>query len=157
MSDATLSNSWDAALTPMLHQAPRDRWASSVATVAVVVHLLSAVTLVGWNDYIVPYYKKLFEDFGFEISQATVFLIYQSDRVVIYWYALVPTLVAGLACDFLTTRWIAKQIGLRWACLGVACIAVVLLADVVVGKIVVDQEIIRLLVHIAHHVRPPKG
>ena len=148
MSDETPPPSREATSVPTLHQSRRDRWASSVATFAVVIHSLSALVVFGWYYFGLPRWKHELDSVGIELSGAVILLIGQSDAIVNYWYVGLPLVPIAVICDFLTTRWIARQIGLRWACLGVACITAVLLANVVVGKYIVEQERVQIGKHI---------
>lgn len=51
--------------------------------------------------FIVPQFKKLFEDFGAELPSMTMMLIMISDLVVNYWYILLFGLMTGITLDVL--------------------------------------------------------
>jgi hypothetical protein len=88
--------------------------------------------------FIVPKFKKIFEDFDLEFPEATMLLIYASDAYVNYWYVLFPflpgLLIAAVAAEvyaayygwadlwerLLGGRWLRLRTpdllcGLRWA------------------------------------------
>ena len=51
--------------------------------------------------FVIPRFKKVFEDFGVELPVMTKFLIGVSDLTVNYWYIFLFLIVAGTAIDVL--------------------------------------------------------
>ena len=146
MSDESPSKSRDAASAPMLHQARRDRWAATVATLAVATHSLSALIVIGWfwvlYGHRIPRWKFEYDRLGAEFSRSAIFLCQRCDTIANYWY--VPVLLAPVAliCDFQLTGLIARQIGLRAACLCAACITILLLSNIAVEEYILQQEML---------------
>ena len=135
----------------VLHQARRDRWATSLAVIVTTVHVLAGLFVFGWYYYIVPRWKYDLDSFGIQISQPAFWLLAQSDFIVNYWYLLVIVGPTALVCDFLVMRWMGKQIGLRLVVLWGVCLAIILLANVVGGYYVLHDAKARLIEHVSIH------
>jgi len=78
----------------------RSSGADNTRYIGIYLLALSAVIvlIVGFVMYfIVPKFKKIFEDFNTELPNATQALISVSDSIVVYWYILIPLPLAALA------------------------------------------------------------
>ena len=109
-----------------------------------MTHSLAGLCVLGWYYYIVPRWKHELESIGYEISRLAVALFRQSDLVVNYWYLLVIIGPPTLMMDFLLTRWMAKQIGLRWAIVYAACVTLTLLCHIAYGQFLLHQAAVVL-------------
>ena len=129
----------------------RDRWAAPLAVIVTATHVLAGLFVFGWYYYIVPRWKHDLDSFGIQISNAAILLIGQSDLIVNYWYLLVFVGPTALVVDFLLTRWLGKQSGLRWACLWGVCVTMILLSNVAVGNHLLQQAEAQLIEHQSIH------
>lgn len=114
----------------VLHVALRDRCATPIAVIFTTMHLLSCLMTAGWFYIYVPRMKKIFDDFGTELSESVLLAIKLSDLFVNYWYIAVFFGIAGLVADFVATRWITKQLGLIAAITFGVCVTAILLSNV---------------------------
>lgn len=73
--------------------------ANAQATLMYPTVILTTCTLVvGFvMYYIIPKFKKIFDDFGTELPEMTIMLINASDAFVNYWYLLTPVLYVPLS------------------------------------------------------------
>ncbi len=78
--------------TKRFAQGPDVTEAFSISYFALIVNV--AMFIVGFLMYfIIPKFKKIFEDFGTELPQLTMLLIRISDAFVNYWYLFMPILI----------------------------------------------------------------
>ncbi len=129
---------------PTLRSDRREQWAGIVAAIATGLHCLVSLAVFVWFYAYVPDWKRELNDLRTAIPKAAQFLLDQSDICVNYPYLLVLLLPPALIVDFRLTRWIGKQVGLRWACLCAACIAVSLLSHAAYGHYVLQQTLTQL-------------
>ena len=136
----------EAADSPeLLRQSRRDHWAFTLAAIVTTIHGFAGSFVFGWYYFtyyfIVPRLKQELDGVGHAISRPAILLIIQSDFLVNYWYLLLFVGPLALLFDFVVTRWIGKQIGLRWAiCFGF-CMTAVLLITVAWGQYLLHQEL----------------
>lgn len=129
-------------------QARRHRWAGTLATVICTLHVAVAAIVFGWYYWFVPRWKHQLDDFGYEITSQARNLIHISDCVVFYWFLLTPLVPIVLCTDFVATRWLARQIGLRFASVVGLFIILLMLANLVIGQyylIEAKDEILKLI------------
>lgn len=78
--------------TQRFAQGPEVTEAFSISYFALIVNVMLFIT--GFlMYYIIPKFKKIFEDFGTELPQLTILLIRISDGFVNYWYLFLPWLL----------------------------------------------------------------
>lgn len=129
-------------------QARRHRWAGPLAEVICTLHVAAAVIVFGWYYWTVPKWKHELHDYGYDFTSEAKYLIHFSDCVVNYWYLQVPVAAIVLYVDFVATRWLARQIGLRFASVVGLCILFLILANMVIGQyylIEARDEILKLI------------
>jgi len=88
-----------------------------VGTLAVGLHLVTWCALCFGLYYCVPWYKKVFMDFGVELSADTLLLIQVSDLVVKYFYLLLAALAVFAVVDANIVNSFESQTS-RWLWLG---------------------------------------
>ncbi len=76
-------------------QGPEITEAFSISYFALIINVI--IFIVGFlMYYIIPKFKKIFEDFGTELPRLTILLIRISDEFVNYWYLFFPFLLPAL-------------------------------------------------------------
>ena len=133
MSDESPSNSPDVALLPMLRQARRDRWATTVASLAAVLHAVAGLVVFGWFYFIAPRYKFELAQMGRELSQGVILQINLSDLIVNYWYLFGVLFVPVPILSFVAHVWLARRLGLRWACVSTIAVAALIVSNAAVS------------------------
>ncbi len=88
--------------TKRFSQGPEVTEAFSLSYFALIINVMIFIT--GFlMYYIIPKFKKIFDDFGTELPQMTILLIHISDGFVNYWYLFLPWILPasffGLWCD----------------------------------------------------------
>jgi uncharacterized protein YqgC (DUF456 family) len=141
---AFVQNEETPARPEALIQAARDRWASPLAAMFVMVHFIGGVFLFGWFYWIVPRIKWQVDQTGIPPTASVLLQIYQSDLIVNYWYVPAFFGIPFLIIDFLTIRWIAKQIGRSKACAVGLSLLLLILANFGYSYLVLKAEIARL-------------
>lgn len=117
----------------VLRQARRDRWATPLATVAALLHVFTGVVVFGWFYFIAPRYKWELDHLGAQLSSDVIFQIGLSDLLVNYWYLLGHLFVPVPIISFVFHAWLARRLGLRWACVSVIAVAIVILSNAVLS------------------------
>ena len=125
--------------------AHRERWATPLAASFTVLHCLAIFANVGWWYFGVPQYKKIFNDFGMELSSMAVLEIQASDAFVNYWYALVPVVGAAAFADFLLLRWTGRDLGSGYVFAFGICLTLLLLTCIGIPWYALRSEFARLL------------
>lgn len=71
----------------------------TAARVEISIRIIGAALVLAMFYFVVPYYKKLFADYGIRLGDGTRALIQFSDLVVMYWYGMIPGVAAALILD----------------------------------------------------------
>ncbi|MGH7202421.1 MAG: type II secretion system F family protein [Planctomycetaceae bacterium] len=80
-----------------------------LATLAAVLVLVLSFIMI----WIIPKFKKIFEDFGTELPDLTEFVIEVSDGFAQYWFLVLPLALAGLWC--LVSLTLSLELGRSWS------------------------------------------
>lgn len=117
----------------VLRQARRDRWATPLATVAALLHVFTGVVVFGWFYFIAPRYKWELDQLGRQLSQDVILQISLSDFIVNYAYLFAMLIVPIPIISFVTHAWLARRLGLRWACMSATAVAILILSNAVLS------------------------
>lgn len=135
-SDGTRCETADAS--EVLRQSRRDRWAGRLAAGSTAIHFAAGFLVFAWYYFIVPRIKYNIEQAGGEVSNVAIVAIRQSDFIVNYSYLLLFIGPLLLVIDFRIGRWIAKEMGLRWASAFSICITIILLINIAFGQYILS-------------------
>jgi hypothetical protein len=130
-------------------QARRIRWCSLLAAFACASHLFTAIILFGWYYWIVPRQKYELEGYGYNLTPQSYFVFGISDVIIVGVLVLVVIAPVTLIIDFITTRWIARHIGLRSASLFALSLVLLMLANMVIGHFILADAKAQVLKQIA--------
>lgn len=141
MTDESKAVSSEDYVPEELHQARRDRWATTLACIATLLHVCAAFIVFVWFYWIAPRYKWELDQLGKQLSPTVIMQINLSDLFVNYWYLFGVFFLPVPFVSFLTHRWMARQLGLRCACASAIVVAVLIISNAVVGYTILRQAL----------------
>jgi type II secretory pathway component PulF len=103
------------------------------------VHVMTLLGVSMWLYFVIPKWKKVFEDFDVSLPRETVWLIIFSDLFVNYWYVVVLIGAPLFTVDYLLMRWLSRRRGLATFSLYAAGAFVILLAPYAIGQMILNS------------------